>query len=349
MLESRRVFRVGALVLALYIGAPVVDAQVFIRGDANRDGRVSMRDAQKIINYVERRRDRRRHGRRPPRVPACLKAYDVNDNGKVNLGDARRLLRTLVSHQTPRPPWPDCGEDPTPDNLGCDSFPLCTPPAPDGFTSSGENAEGYDLFTHDQTGAVFVKLPGNETLAPFLIAACETNQAEYAAAMAGSTLSADPSARKGADLPVEMVSWDDLHHAEGFLARTGLSLPSQAQWEYACRAGTTTEFSFGDGCVDVHCAPCVPAADNMWYCDNAGGVTQICGSKPANAFGLHDMHGNVREWCEDGIVSPFGTNRIFRGGSCFTATMFCRSDHRDATLPFITYSTFGFRAVLPLP
>jgi len=93
---------------------------------------------------------------------------------------------------------------------------------------------------------------------------------------------------------VEQVSWDDLKRLDGFLGRTGLSLPSEAQWEYACRAGTTGPFA-GNGSLN----------DMGWYTGNsvpdgaASGVTQDVGGKLANDFGLHDMHGNVVEWCRD--------------------------------------------------
>lgn len=153
-------------------------------------------------------------------------------------------------------------------------------PRPRASPRAGTNAEGYDRFTHDQTGAVFVKLPGNETLAPFLIAENEVTQAEYEAVMAGHpTLDATPSFFDGTGdwegtpinppldrdrLPVEGLSWDDVHAPDGFLARTGLELPTDAQWEYACRGGTTTEFFWGDECADVSYDLCIPAVDYMW-------------------------------------------------------------------------------------
>jgi len=104
---------------------------------------------------------------------------------------------------------------------------------------------------------------------------------------------------------VETVSWDDLKDADGFLARTGLDLPSEAQWEYAARGGTSTAFSFGDECNVAICDPCVPADDFMWWCGNAGDTTHPVGGKLPNPFGLYDMHGNVNELCEDEYYAAF--------------------------------------------
>ena len=197
-----------------------------------------------------------------------------------------------------------------------------------GFTFSGENDQGYQEYTHDETGIVFVLLPGGDfemgspgtepnratnegpvhtvTLSPFLIAKYECTQAQYAQVMAGHpTLDPTPSRFTGdAQRPVEEVSWSSLKAAGGFLARTGLFLPSEAQWEYAARGGTRTAFSFGDECNAVTCDSCATADDFMWWCGNNVGSTHPVGEKLPNPFGLHDMHGNVYEWCED--VYNFG-------------------------------------------
>jgi len=192
-----------------------------------------------------------------------------------------------------------------------------------------------------------VLLPGNGTLNSFLIAKYEATQAEYAAVMAGHpTLSPNPSRSTGDGLPVEQVSWWDLKSADGFLARTGLSLPTEAQWEYACRGGTTTAFSWGDECNARTCDSCDPAVDYMWWCGNAGGTPHLVGEKLPNPFGLHDMHGNVWEWCEDEWIP--GTHRNRRGGSYFSIASQCLSARRVGLFPYVRTLDVGFRPAMLL-
>ena len=245
-----------------------------------------------------------------------------------------------------------------------------------GFTVIAENAQGYPEYTEDETGIVFVLLPGGEfemgshdgesfdeqprhkvTLSPFLIANYEVTQAEYEAVMTGSTagLSATPSSNSGnPEYPVEQVSWYDLKAAAGFLERTGLSLPSEAQWEYACRAGQPGPFS-GTGNLD----------DMGWHRGNDGRSTHPVGRKQANQFGLHDMHGNVAERCEDvydpnfyssegaGGPDPVSTSgtvyRVLRGGRFTLPSGFCRSAFRSLLRPSYRGYVYGFRPVRPLP
>jgi formylglycine-generating enzyme required for sulfatase activity len=107
----------------------------------------------------------------------------------------------------------------------------------------------------------------------------------------------DPSFRKGATNPVEYVSWNDCQAFIGKLneklGKDGVkfSLPTEAQWEYACRAGSTTKYSFDDAEANLE--------DYAWFSDNSGDRTQPVGQKEPNAWGLYDMHGNVFEWCAD--------------------------------------------------
>ena len=90
------------------------------------------------------------------------------------------------------------------------------------------------------------------------------------------------------------VSWDDASAFCKWLSKkTGKTvvLPTEAQWEYACRAGSKTRFSFGDKDSDL--------GDYAWYSDNSGGMTHPVGQKKPNAWGLYDMHGNAWQWCSD--------------------------------------------------
>jgi formylglycine-generating enzyme required for sulfatase activity len=130
-------------------------------------------------------------------------------------------------------------------------------------------------------------------------------------------------------------------------------LPTEAEWEYACRAGTATRFSYGDD----------PGYTNLtnyaWYDDNSGFTTHPVGQKLPNLWGLHDMHGNVWEWCQDwwsynlpgGIaVDPqgpvTGSYRVIRGGNWRDFAWMCRSAYRYEILPDYRYGDFGFRVVL---
>ena len=99
---------------------------------------------------------------------------------------------------------------------------------------------------------------------------------------------------QGDGFPVVWVNWK---HAQAYCRWAGLRLPTEAQWEYACRAGTTTLYSFGDRQEDF--------AKYGWSTENADGATHEVGLKPPNGWGFHDMHGNVWEWCEDDMVSGY--------------------------------------------
>ncbi len=176
-------------------------------------------------------------------------------------------------------------------------------------------------------------------------------------------LNANPSNFKGDNLPVEKVSWDD---AIEFCARlsqlTGHSyrLPSEAEWEYACRAGTTTPFYFGDTVTP----DLVNYNGNNPYGSAPKGTyrkkTTAVGSFPANAFGLYDMHGNVLEWCQDvwhdnyngvptdGSAWESGgdnTTRLLRGGSGHSIARHCRAARRFGNSPDTRDSGIGFRVV----
>ena len=133
-----------------------------------------------------------------------------------------------------------------------------------------------------------------------------------------------------------------------------MQLPTEAQWEYACRAGTTTAFHGFTGYLSG-------TNDDMlvgniaWYDANSGSQTHAVGGKAANGLGLHDMSGNVWEWCGDwyGAYSASaqtnptgpasGTYRVLRGGSWYNSTGNVRSSNRDVNTPVNTYYGIGFR------
>jgi formylglycine-generating enzyme required for sulfatase activity len=165
----------------------------------------------------------------------------------------------------------------------------------------------------------------------------------------------NPSTFKGdGDRPVEKVSWKDakdfikkLNKREG---RKVFGLPTEAQWEYACRAGTETIYYTGDTEADLDRAG--------WYSENANGTTHPVAQKEPNEFGLYDMHGNVREWCQvwkgdypnRDVIDPYGpsngSHRVIRGGCWSYPARCCRSANRDGLQPGARYDFLGFRLVL---
>jgi formylglycine-generating enzyme required for sulfatase activity len=184
----------------------------------------------------------------------------------------------------------------------------------------------------------------------------------------------NPSQFKGDDRPVEKVSWLD---AAAFCNRlsekmglqpvyeidgdevnwnrqsNGFRLPTEAEWEYACRAGTTTRFAHGD---------LESGLDRMaWYRENSGGKTRPVGLKDPNAWGLHDMHGNVWEWVWDwygdypsvSVSDPAGPDRgsvrVMRGGSWLNFARLCRSAIRDRGVPGGRGDFLGVRLSRSLP
>jgi len=184
-------------------------------------------------------------------------------------------------------------------------------------------------------------------IAAFSMAKYPITQAQWQAIMGNN-----PSSFKGANRPVDSVTW---HEAQEFCQRlsqkTGKTyrLPSEAEWEYTCRAGTTTPFHFGKTIT--------PNLAN--YNNNCGETTDV-GSFPPNAFGLYDMHGNVWEWCADpwhenyngaaidGSVWESDGNtqyRVLRGGSWYIDPWYCRSAVRSRGVPVSRDRYFGFRVV----
>ena len=156
-----------------------------------------------------------------------------------------------------------------------------------------------------------------------------------------------------ASRPVERVSWNMI---QGFNSATGLRLPTEAEWEYAYRAGTTTAF---------HSFPGYTSGTNddtllgniAWYSSNAGSQTHAVGGKLANGLGLHDMAGNVWEWCQDwyglyssaSVTNPTGpttgTYRLLRGGDWYDYSYGCRASQRSGDSPDFIDFRVGFRVV----
>jgi len=217
------------------------------------------------------------------------------------------------------------------------------------FESIGRNPQGYPEYRHRQTGMIFVKLPvgsfwmGAQSVDPqgrnhdphahhegpvhgihlksFLVAKYEVTNAQW-----NGVFKKNRSLYKGDDLPVEGVS---LNECMEFCKKLELRLPTDAQWEYACRGETASPFA-GTGNLD----------DMGWYSSNSGYRTHPVGLKKPNHFGLYDMHGNVWEWC--GAIPGSGI-QIRRGGSCRSPDEKCRSTSRGLSNPSERTALTGLR------
>ncbi len=158
-------------------------------------------------------------------------------------------------------------------------------------------------------------------VAPFLMARVPVTQAVWRGGASGAGLPDDPSYYKGPARPVEQVSW---HDAVAWCDAQGLRLPTEEGGEYGSRAGSTTEYCFGsdDSCL----------AEYAWFVDTPDRKTHDVGLKAANGFGLHDVHGNVWEWC-DAKYGPGSASRVLRGGSWLERASHCRSASRGGADP----------------
>ncbi len=183
----------------------------------------------------------------------------------------------------------------------------------------------------------------------FYLQTTEVTQAQWKAVMGSN-----PSKFKRDNRPVEMVSWNDVQEFIRKLNRTGSGnryrLPTEAEWEYAARAGSTTRFSFGDDEGRL--------GDYAWYRGNSGKRTHRVAQKKPNNWGFYDMHGNVWEWVQDwkgdypsgSVTDPKGPSngsaRVLRGGGWNGDARYCRSASRSRRRPAYRLNNSGFRLVL---
>ena len=186
----------------------------------------------------------------------------------------------------------------------------------------------------------------------FYIGKTEVTQAQWTAKM-GNNPSYFVGYSDSPSRPVE-VSWNMIASTGGFMSVTGLRLPTEAEWEYAYRAATTTAF---------HSYPAQPNGFNddtllvniAWFNGNSGGQTHAVGGKLANGLGLHDMSGNVWEWCQDwegpyssgSVTNPTGpatgSYRLCRGGTWYNDFLKCRASRRGSRTPGDGGNDMGFR------
>jgi len=235
------------------------------------------------------------------------------------------------------------------------------------------------IYRHQMTGLEFVLVPGgtfkmgsdssdpdymrNEkpkteiTIEPFLICRTEVTQAVWTSIMGESPWHEKKNINEGADYPATYVSWKDCVE---FSDKTGLRLPSESEWEYACRAGTSAPYCFGNAVSEL--------PSFAWYRDSVKDPDEKhphqVGRKKTNAFGLYDVHGNVWEWCRDtesrthNKVPLDGTaredrsvqTRVLRGGSWSYAARQCRCAARLFKKPTSSRTPdLGFRPAADLP
>ena len=190
----------------------------------------------------------------------------------------------------------------------------------------------------------------------FYMGKFEVTQGQWKSVMGTEPWKGEDAVKEGVDFAATYVSWEDaVEFCKKLSARDGVDyrLPSEAEWEYACRGGSELAYSFGDAASDL--------GKYAWFDDNADSIGEDyaheVGQKRANDFGLHDMHGNAWEWCgdfygdydssetRDPTGASDGTLRVLRGGSWFNSSRSCRSADRLRRSPDLRSSFLGFRVL----
>jgi len=258
------------------------------------------------------------------------RASEVNSNFDVAYEHIQKLLNVVCKYH---PTEPLCETEIFTNDFGM-SFVLIPPGT---FVMGSPEGETTGRYSDEE-------IQHSVTLTQsFYLQTTEVTQGQWKALM-GNNPSHFSSC--GDDCPVENVSWEDIQE---FIGKLNLhenahlyQLPTEAQWEYAARAGSTTALANG------HLAETGCSIDNnlnamAWYCGNADSKTHQVAQKKANAWGLYDMHGNVWEWCQDwksayptnSVTDPrgpsTGTVRVRRGGGWTDGAQYCRSAQRGST------------------
>ena len=184
---------------------------------------------------------------------------------------------------------------------------------------------------------------------PFYMSIYTVTQTQYEQVMGKN-----PSNDKDIQNPVNTVSWDDaVEFCKKLSQKTGktVRLSTEAEWEYACRAGSKTRFYYGDDDSKLD--------DYAWYSENSSKTKHAVGQKKPNDWGLYDMHGNIFQWCSDWYANSYtdtqendpsgpikGKTRVLRGGCWGYPPRLCRSAFRNGVVPSILSGSIGFRVVV---
>jgi formylglycine-generating enzyme required for sulfatase activity len=312
---------------------PSLQELAFRNGLEVRRGRDFHRDVDRLLSSLDRwLKEQAEPAVSPPAVPAPLKEARLPGPGQA-------IGRGEPPPAVPAPPKEVLN------SLGM-KFAWIPPGTFLMGSPKSEVGRGFDETQHGMT-----------LTQGFYLGVHQVTQAQWQAVMGSN-----PSKFTGDNLPVETVSWDDCHEfckkltdRENKLYR----LPTEAEWEYACRAGTATAFSFGETIstdqANYNGKRYLRGEEGVYR-----GMTTSVGSFPPNAWGLYDMHGNVREWCEDwygnyskGDFIDYecydnGNARILRGGCWNSDPVRCRAAARAMSAPSCRGATFGCRVALRL-
>ena len=353
----RRAFGTGVAALALAFAAvPAAYAQTACDADINGDGVVGAPDLAALLGAWG----------------ACSGcASDVNNDGLVDAADLSALLG-LWGGTCSQLPWAtvlESAADPAVVTNGALRKAIAATGLPWRVRDNATQIEmllvppgtfNMGCSTSNEFGCQSDEYPVHAVTLTnaFYLGRYEVTQAQWTAKMGSNpsffqSASAQVPAAQVPNRPVEEVSWNTI---QGFLSATGLRLPTEAEWEYAYRAGTTTAF---------HSMPGFPNGTNddnqvgniAWFNSNSASQTRPVGGKAANALGLHDMSGNVWEWVNDWYSGSYyasspsvnppgpssGSSRGDRGGSWNSDNNDLRSSYRTYTTPGFSFYNRGFR------
>jgi formylglycine-generating enzyme required for sulfatase activity len=282
-------------------------------------------------------------------IASTVQAPSEVDGGKQNKSDCGSPTAPTAAPQPPGDPFVGTYAGQRRDDNSLKTKLVWIPP--DNFTMGSPYNERDRRYDENQVQVTLSK--------GFWLGQHEVTEAEWQHVIHTAPWTGQNHAQEGHDYPATYVSWDDAtafceklaeqEHSAGRLpSNWHYTLPSEAQWEYACRAGTKSCFSFGDNDSDLEYY--------AWFAQNAN-YAHLVGQKKVNPWGLTDMHGNVSEWCHDsysfvlrGGTDPEGSSegsvRVVRGGSWGSAAGQCRSANRSANEPGFRSSELGFRVAL---